>query len=381
MGNRQRKRLQTRQGTSVPLRIATGGVAATFAVSGIAAVTMVKDVTVEVNGQAHELRTLAYDVAGALDAIGVETDPDDIVAPALSQKLRNHEQISVRTAKQVAVVVDGKASTVKTNATTVGELVLQMQDVPQAVKALTLSQPAETALRESGTRVEVITPKIITLVEAGKSVHTSISAATVADVLEQRGIELGEHDRVQPSLDTAIVNNSRIVVDRVEVTEVTADEPYDLPPKIVEDPEMLEGLEDEEKPAVAGVKSVTRKVTIVNGQEAARDIIRESIVVPAEPATIRKGTRVSRVPGVPNGSVWDALAQCESGGNWAINTGNGFYGGLQFAPGTWLNLGGGEFAPYAHLATREEQIAIAKKVLAVQGWGAWPACTAKMGLR
>lgn len=79
-------------------------------------------------------------------------------------------------------------------------------------------------------------------------------------------------------------------------------------------------------------------------------------------------------------SDWDRLAQCEAGGNWAINTGNGFYGGLQFTPGTWRAYGGTEYAPLPHQATREQQIAIAEKTLAGQGWGAWPACSARLGL-
>ena len=79
-------------------------------------------------------------------------------------------------------------------------------------------------------------------------------------------------------------------------------------------------------------------------------------------------------------SDWDKLAQCESGGNWAINTGNGYYGGLQFSYGTWLAYGGGEFAPTANQATREQQIIVAERTLASQGWGAWPACSARYGL-
>jgi hypothetical protein len=71
---------------------------------------------------------------------------------------------------------------------------------------------------------------------------------------------------------------------------------------------------------------------------------------------------------------WDQVARCESSGNWAINTGNGYHGGLQFAPGTWSGHGGGEFAPVANMASREQQIAIAEKVLATQGRGAWPVC-------
>jgi LysM repeat protein len=71
---------------------------------------------------------------------------------------------------------------------------------------------------------------------------------------------------------------------------------------------------------------------------------------------------------------WDAVAQCESGGNWAINTGNGFYGGLQFTESTWLAYGGGSYAQYANEASRSAQITIAEKVLAGQGIGAWPVC-------
>ena len=79
-------------------------------------------------------------------------------------------------------------------------------------------------------------------------------------------------------------------------------------------------------------------------------------------------------------SDWDKLAQCESGGNWAINTGNGYYGGLQFSASTWRAYGGEQFAPYAHQATREQQIIVAERTLAAQGWGAWPACSARYGL-
>jgi hypothetical protein len=77
---------------------------------------------------------------------------------------------------------------------------------------------------------------------------------------------------------------------------------------------------------------------------------------------------------VSGGNDWDAVAQCESGGNWSINTGNGYYGGLQFSSSTWLAFGGGAYAPRADLAAKSQQIAIAEKVLAAQGKGAWPVC-------
>jgi nucleoid-associated protein YgaU len=73
-------------------------------------------------------------------------------------------------------------------------------------------------------------------------------------------------------------------------------------------------------------------------------------------------------------SQWDAVARCESGGNWSINTGNGFYGGLQFTNSTWAAYGGTAYAARADLATKAQQIAVAEKVLAGQGKGAWPVC-------
>src|SRR6476646_2300149 len=80
------------------------------------------------------------------------------------------------------------------------------------------------------------------------------------------------------------------------------------------------------------------------------------------------------------GSVWDRVAACESGGNWSINTGNGYYGGLQFSGSTWRAYGGGSYAPRADLASRSEQIAVAQRVLASQGPGAWPNCGPRAGL-
>ncbi|WP_424213414.1 transglycosylase family protein [Streptomyces sp. BI20] len=74
------------------------------------------------------------------------------------------------------------------------------------------------------------------------------------------------------------------------------------------------------------------------------------------------------------GAEWDRVAQCESGGNWSINTGNGYYGGLQFSASTWKAYGGGAYASYAHKATKAQQITIAEKVLKGQGKGAWPHC-------
>ena len=102
-------------------------------------------------------------------------------------------------------------------------------------------------------------------------------------------------------------------------------------------------------------------------------------------ATASTPTNVSRTTGrtasatpAASGSVWDRLAQCESGGNWAINNGNGYYGGLQFSLSSWQAVGGSGLPSNS---SRDEQIMRAQMLQARQGWGAWPACTAKLGIR
>lgn len=108
------------------------------------------------------------------------------------------------------------------------------------------------------------------------------------------------------------------------------------------------------------------------------------VPVAAEPVTAAAYTPhvsqpvASSAPAVAGGSVWDSIAACESGGNWSINTGNGYYGGLQFTIGSWQAVGGSGLPSNA---SREEQISRAQALQARQGWGAWPACTAKLGLR
>jgi resuscitation-promoting factor RpfA len=100
-------------------------------------------------------------------------------------------------------------------------------------------------------------------------------------------------------------------------------------------------------------------------------------------AALAVGAPVSSSIGTADAATthtWDRLAGCESGGNWHINTGNGFYGGVQFTQSTWRAYGGSRYAARADLATKEQQITIAERVLRSQGWGAWPACSQRLGL-
>lgn len=134
------------------------------------------------------------------------------------------------------------------------------------------------------------------------------------------------------------------------------------PGKTVRIPDAAEQLTSRPLPIVPVAAVVTQKqATNPNKQQPRR--------AAAQPQAVSSPT---------NGNVWDQLAKCESGGNWSINTGNGYAGGLQFSQSSWKAVGGSGLASQA---SREEQIARAESLKARQGWGAWPACSSKLGLR
>lgn len=377
---------------STPKRLAAGGVLAAVAVGGLAVTDARKDVTVDVNGDEMQLATFSSNVGDILEEAGVSLGNQDIVYPAPSEDIEGDSTLRVRTAKQVAVTVDGVEQTMTTNAVTVGEFLDQIEDVDAATRALKASTDGDTKIPASGMSIDLVTPKVVRIDNGGDVLFTQLAVATVADILEEQGIELGEDDIVTPSVDTPVLNYLNVKVQYVDKKEVEAEEPYELDAEYVDDPTLEAGKEVVETPATTGLKKVVRSITTVNGEEKENAVIEEKIVTPAVAATIRRGTRTaivttstsgssSSAPAVANGSVWDQLAQCESGGDWSIDTGNGYSGGLQFADSTWAGYGGTEYAPRASQATREEQIAVAERVQASQGWGAWPACTAKLGIR
>ena len=130
-------------------------------------------------------------------------------------------------------------------------------------------------------------------------------------------------------------------------------------------------------------------VASTTAEQAPEDLHSAALPTPAAvpmEATLHNVAAPAAAPSPPRvvtyagDSVWDDLARCESGGNWAINTGNGYYGGLQFSLGTWQQYGGADYAAYPHEATRDEQILVAERLRAARGYAPWPACRAKLGL-
>ena len=378
--SRQIKRINPK--STATKRAVAGTVAGAVLVGGAGtALATQKQVTVDVNGEATNVRTYASDVAGALSSAGVDVAPEDLVYPAPAEKLSSGDTVTVRTAKPVAVVIDGVAQEITSTAGTVGELIDQAGVAGHSAVDVDRDQPVT-----HGMNLDVTTPKIVALRDGGDLTYVSAAAKTVGDLFAARGVTFDTDDRLNVALTDAIVPGMEIVLDRVSTVDRPETVVVEAPAEYVDDDSLDEGQEEVREKGEQGETKVIHRTVTVNGQVESEGVVEEKEVKKAKPALIARGTKQAgntgaAAPAVASGSVWDSLAQCESGGNWAINTGNGFSGGLQFTPSTWAGHGGTAYAPSAHLATREQQIAIAERVQASQGWGAWPACTASLGIR
>lgn len=359
-------------------RVLTGALAGAVIVGGAGtALAAQKDITVDVNGETQKVRTFAADVDGVLQAAGVEVGAEDLVYPAQGEKIARGETITVRTSKQVAVVIDGVATQLSSTAATVGDLIAEAGVDNAAATDIHRDTPVTPGLS-----IDVTTPKVVSITDAGEQSFTTVAAKTVSALLSARGITLDSNDRINVPLDAAVTPDMDIVIDRVNLVRSSEVIPVEAEPNYIDDPEMDEGTEQVLEPGETGEAVRYHHTVLVNGEVESQTVAGEEDLRAPKPATILRGTKPApSAPAVAAGSVWDALAQCESGGNWAINTGNGFHGGLQFTPSTWAAYGGTEYAPLAHMATREQQIAVAQRTQASQGWGAWPACTASLGIR
>ncbi|MQY19634.1 resuscitation-promoting factor [Nocardia macrotermitis] len=337
-----------------------------------------KTITVVVDGRTTTVTTMAGSVRGALKFAGYRVGDHDAVTPPAGSSVENGATITFDRGRQIAMVVDGSPQTVWTTGNTVAEALSQLK-IPNDV-FVSPARPASLPL--TGASLSVTSPHTVLLADNGRRAkYVRLAAPTVGQLLQVQGIPLVDQDSVQPPAGTPLTDGMNITVTRKRV--VSRVERVPLPPteQNVSDVTMNMDRTVVENPGKAGVQDVTFAVSIVNGIVTGKKPVSSSVVVPSQPRTVRKGAKPgTEVPPVRDGAIWDALAKCESGGNWAINTGNGYFGGVQFDQNTWARQGGLRYAPRPDLATRNEQIAIAEKTRARQGWGAWPTCTSRLGI-
>ena len=356
-----------------------GALLLVLAYAGGYAVSTSKTVTLTVDGTALRITTMKSKVIDIVQENGFVVDERDDLFPARDVAVHDADNIVLRRSRPLEISLDGQdTKKVWTTASTVDEALAQLAMTDTAPAAASRGSRVPLA----GMALPVVSAKTVQINDGGAVRTVHLPAPSVAGLLAAAGTPLQDSDQVVPPASAPIVDGMEIQVTRNRIERVT--ERLPLPPgaRRIEDPEMNMSRQVVEDPGTEGAQDVTFAVAQVNGVETGRLPIANVVVNPAREAVVRVGTKPgTEVPPVSEGVTWDAIAGCEAGGNWAINTGNGYYGGVQFDQGTWERNGGLRYASRADLATREEQIAIAEVTRERQGWGAWPVCSGRAGAR
>ncbi|WP_104091187.1 resuscitation-promoting factor [Arthrobacter sp. GMC3] len=337
-----------------------------------------KSVSVTVDGQANSVQTFGGSVAQVLDAAGVKVAAGDAVTPSLTTEVGNGTDITVNTAKKITVNLDGAEHKVTTTSAKIGGLISQLGIAANAKVSL----PADAILANSSD-ISIITPKVVTVIADGKKNVTTTTAETVADVLAASGVTVAPTDLVSVPGVAKVVENMVVKVSRVNndgATSETSAVPFDT--EQVVDPNQFKDEKSTTRAGVAGTLEKTFRTVTIDGNVVSKAETGSKVLTPAVAAQVTVGGKDrpakeaaantgAAAPAMSNEAMWDAIAQCESTGNWSINSGNGYYGGLQFDISSWLANGGGAYAPNASLATKAQQIAVANTYYAKAGLGPW----------
>jgi uncharacterized protein YabE (DUF348 family) len=327
--------------------------------------TLSRTVTLSVDGHARQVRTFGHDVGDVLASQGIKPTSHDDVVPSVTTPVDDGTRIAVRLGRPLTLSIDGVKSTVWTTATTVAAA-LDKAGVRTALAALSVSRSA--TIDRAGMAVSLTTPKLASVkIGDGRAVRHNIPATTVGAYLASLRAGVDRNDLVRPSRGAIVRDGTHIVVTKIGVR--TRNVPREaLPSPVTEkkDGSMMSGETKTLRQGRDGIRDVTYKLRFRNGDLVKRSVASQRVLRPATPTIVLVGTKT-----VDTG-IWDRIAACESGGNWAANTGNGYYGGLQFNLGTWHAYGG---PGRPDQQSRETQISIAEKVRdASGGYGAWPVC-------
>jgi uncharacterized protein YabE (DUF348 family) len=336
-----------------------------------------KTVTLLIDGSSREVGTYAATVGEVLEDEGVPADEHDVVLPAPEEDLSDGDTVVLNRARPLRLTVDGVDREVFVTALSVDDALAQLGYRGDDL-VLSASRSERVPLR--GMALTITRPKDVVLIADGKKRVVSTTAATAGDLLAEQGIALSKADKTSLYPDQVLLDEMTLQVFRVTTKQKSVITPIPYKTVEVEDPTTYEGTEKVVTAGRAGQKVTTYRITFVDGKQVGRKELGTKVT--RQPVTEKVQVGIKERPAAPSvagGSVWDRLAQCESGGNWSINTGNGYYGGLQFNLGTWQSYGG---QGYPHENSREQQIAIAQKLVNANGgsYGAWPHCSSQLGL-
>jgi uncharacterized protein YabE (DUF348 family) len=358
------------------LKGAVVAVLLTLTGGGSAALAMNKSVTVDVDGQQRTVHSFGGTVGEVLHDAGISVGAHDSLSPSPQAAVGDGGVIRLERGRQLNLIVDGVPRESWVRATNLGDALSQLGLSDLVKQGTWMSMPEAGALPLEGATVEVKTMKNVMLYDGGSEPRkVTTTAVDAKEFLAEQKLTLGSDDAVEGGLEFKLLDGAEVHISRTGVTVVNQNEAITPPEQKVDDPTLLKGETKVVDPGTPGQKTVTYRVTQKNGKEVGRVQLSEQIIVDAKPKIINVGTKQPPQPAISDGSAWDRIAQCESGGNWAVNTGNGYYGGLQFDKQTWNAYGGSQYAALPSQASREQQIAIATKVRDARGgYGAWPVC-------
>lgn len=327
-------------------------------------------VTLSVDGTSRTVSTFGDSVGDVLEGEGISLDERDQVVPALDSAVKDGTAISVRYSRPLTVITDGKKKVYWTTATKV-ESALGQLGIRYGNAALSASRGS--SIERDGLALRITTPKKF-IVKLGKADvrKVKVAAPTVRALLVRLKAKFDANDIVRPALDKPIKAGDKVTLINVHaVRKHVAREKVAQPVTERKDSSLYVGDRETVNAGRPGLRAVTYRVVFHNGKVVKKVVLKQTAIRAAKPAVVRVGTK--QMPAsTANGGAWDRIANCESGGNWHINTGNGYYGGLQFSLGTWRAHGG---VGMPHHASREQQIAVAERVRkASGGYGAWPHC-------
>lgn len=359
--------------------IAAGACAVLVAAMGVSVATSRTEVTVNADGQTHNVTVWGGQVADALSKAKVALREHDVVSAPLGSALTHGQNITVDRAQLYRVNEGGQMVDFWSTAGSLSEALALLResgrDGLMAAQRSTVrgELPALTA---TATTMQVIAD--------GKTVNVEVPAgATVPQALEAAGIKVSPIDEVHLSADGA---TPAISVTRVKRGYFTEKKTIDFTTEERTTDELYEGEERVIAEGAAGEKTTTYYRSQRDGKDLVNVVVSSSETKPTN-RIVERGTKerpaaaVAAGPGRGTGSapagVWAALAQCESGGNPATNTGNGYYGLYQFSLPTWQSVGGSGLPSDA---SAEEQTMRAQILQQRAGWGQWPACAASLGL-
>ena len=363
-------------------RIAQAAVLVSLVAGAVGFAYFDKSVNLSVDGKTSAVHVFGSTVVGdVLASQEIRVGPHDVVAPAVSTRVSDGQKVVVRYGRLLTVTVDGQTRQYWTTSTTVAGALSELGIRADSAKlSVSRSQP----LGRTGLVMSVTTPKDVAVAVDGTTLSAKTTGASVADVLSELHVTLGANDRVTPAVTTPLTTSGlKVAVARVTQKDVTANESIDFGTVRKDDATLYTGTTKELGVGNPGVKVVTYLETWVDGKLESRNVTISRVVTAPVTRILAVGTKAkpaASAPAIggsaPNAAMWDRIAQCESGGNWAINTGNGYYGGLQFDSGTWLANGGGKYAARADLASRLQQIAVANVVYAARGLSPWGCASA-----